>query len=870
MKNKKVLISVISAALVVVIAAAIIIPVALNRGGPKDTLVVMSEELNGLFSPFFATAGPDMDVVGQTQIGMLTTDESGNPAWGEEEAVVTLNYEMTTTTSGDTVHTFVLKNGIKFSDGHPLTMEDVLFNMYVYLDPVYTGSSTMYSTKIKGLQAYRTQRELSGDTDEDAWLTNDANGRAINRRNELLNLYNDLLDRNGEGEVEVDAMREAISQHTVSNGYRLAVTNDTREIQNAELQAELRDMLLDDYNTLLTEFEEELGTDYNSAQSSYVDEPYSNHSEFENPVFCFLYMEGYIEAEWNPDRTDIIEFPNASKYSHITTRDAAIQYVYDDKVTSALNEILLYWASGQTVMNEYVAQAKDVILHEGLGEGRLAFPNISGIVSLGHTTDVHTVTVNGTEYTVAHEYNEYGEPVNADEYAVLQITVKGSDPKAVWNFGFTVAPQHYYTIDRDVDIANNEFGVEWGDFDFMRNELQRPEVVGLPMGAGPYVATDAGDSDSPSNTGFYSNNVVYYKANENFLMGTPKIQHFRYQVVSSNNALAALSEGTVHFVTPQYTNDNYDELTGEMKGQAEIMEAWQLGYGYIGINAGKIPNINLRRAIMAAMDTNRAISYYRTGTATKIAWPMSNVSWAYPRIDDGDGNPANDAMDNNNGHDYTMYPKYQGENAEELEKQDAMEKIRKYMDAAGSYSKSDLSVTFTIAGSNLNEHPIYQVFLNARDLLNECGWDVNIEPDINALTKLSTGSLTVWAAAWGSTIDPDMYQVYHKNSTATSVLAWGYREILASPSTYPTENNILNDLSEVIDDARETTDQTVRTALYRKAMGYVLDLAVEFPVYQRKNLYAYNPNVINSESLPAEVNPYVSPLYRIWEVELVA
>ena len=54
-------------------------------------------------------------------------------------------------------------------------------------------------------------------------------------------------------------------------------------------------------------------------------------------------------------------------------------------------------------------------------------------------------------------------------------------------------------------------------------------------------------------------------------------------------------------------------------------------------------------------------------------------------------------------------------------------------------------------------------------LLEECGWKVNIEPDINALTKLSTGSLAVWAAAWGSTIDPDMYQVYHKNSTATSV-----------------------------------------------------------------------------------------------------
>ena len=112
------------------------------------------------------------------------------------------------------------------------------------------------------------------------------------------------MDLNGTGEVEVDAMREAISQHTVSNGYRLAVTNDTRDIQNAELQAELRDMLLNDYDTLLTEFKEELGNDYNSAQSAYVDEPYSLHAEFKDPIFCFMYTEGYVEVEWNPDRTD--------------------------------------------------------------------------------------------------------------------------------------------------------------------------------------------------------------------------------------------------------------------------------------------------------------------------------------------------------------------------------------------------------------------------------------------------------------------------------------------------------------------------------------------------------------------------------------
>ena len=36
---------------------------------------------------------------------------------------------------------------------------------------------------------------------------------------------------------------------------------------------------------------------------------------------------------------------------------------------------------------------------------------------------------------------------------------------------------------------------------------------------------------------------------------------------------------------------------------------------------------------------------------------------------------------------------------------------------------------------------------------------------------------------------------------------------------------------------------------------------------QRDVLYAYNAKVIKSETLPAEINPYTSPLDKIWEIE---
>ena len=139
--------------------------------------------------------------------------------------------------------------------------------------------------------------------------------------------------------------------------------------------------------------------------------------------------------------------------------------------------------------------------------------------------------------------------------------------------------------------------------------------------------------------------------------------------------------------------------------------------------------------------------------------------------------------------------------------------------------------------------------------------------DTQALTKINTGSLEVWAAAWSSALDPDMYQVYHKDSTATSTLAWGYNYIKTSGSAE--ELSILNDLSDLIDEARETNDKAIRSELYQEAMEQILDLAIELPVYQRSVLYAYNSKVINSASMPveSEMNPYSSPLDRIWEIE---
>ena len=828
-------------------------------GSNADAFVIMTEQLDGLFNPFFYTSAPDGTIVSMTQIGMLSSkyvDGKVEVAYGENEAVVVKDYEIVENDDDTTTYNFVIKNGIKFSDGHPLTMEDVLFNYYVYLDPVYTGSSTLYSTDILGLSEYRTQTVGSASDDSDNLITSQATSRANARINELINLFNSEVKASSTKEVGYDAMKAAITNYSVSNGYKSAISNNPDEVTSKNL--------LEDYEYALKLFKEELETDYVSAQESYIDEPYKSYEEFSDEIFCFMYTEGYVEVEYAEgedgkiDRTKIEKMTPAYP-SSIKSKEDAVNYVYNDKIARELNVILQYWATATTLTTEFTAKAKEVILHENVSDdGKLAVESISGIVSLGHTDAAGTtIKVNGTDYKIASAHNDDGTVANEGEYDVLSITIDGIDPKAIWNFAITVAPQHYYGEGSKVgvDIANNQFGVEFASFDFMTDIIQSTRNIKIPMGAGSYKATNTKNSDTPSESDFYTNNVVYFKANENFNtvgegIENAKIEKIRYQVVSSANAIAALEEGNVHYISPSLTTDNYEKLEDLSSKGVITLTTDQLGYGYVGINAAKVNDINLRKAIMCAMNTSLALDYYRAGTAEQIFWPMSKVSWAYPT-----GASADD-----NGFDYPPL----GVWSEDI----AINNIEKYMQEAGvSAGDSELSVKFTIAGSSLQDHPTYKVFRDAAALLNDMGWDVEVVCDTQALTKINTGSLEVWAAAWSSALDPDMYQVYHKDSTATSTLAWGYPYLKTSGTAE--EMNILDDLSDLIDEARETNDQDERAELYQEAMEQILDLAIELPVYQRSVLYAYNSKVIDSSSLPAEseMNPYSSPLDRIWEVE---
>ena len=132
------------------------------------TLQVGYSPFNSKFSPFFSETAYDQDAMSMTQIGLLTSDRTGAIILKGIEGE-TVNYNGTDYTyygpadltineneDGTVFYDFKLRDDIKFSDGEPVTIDDVIFSMYVLSDPTYDGSSVFFNQPILGMQEYRS------------------------------------------------------------------------------------------------------------------------------------------------------------------------------------------------------------------------------------------------------------------------------------------------------------------------------------------------------------------------------------------------------------------------------------------------------------------------------------------------------------------------------------------------------------------------------------------------------------------------------------------------------------------------------------------------------------------------------------------
>ena len=741
-----------------------------NGDESKDTpLVVGYSAFNQKFSPFFSETEYDQDVWLMTSLTMLNSDRQGQIIMKGIEGE-THNYNGTDYTyygpadceivqkdDGTVDYNFKMREDLVFSDGEKVTIDDVIFSMYVLCDPTYDGNSTLYAAPIQGMAAYR------------AGMTTLAKALAAAGRDNADFTYwteeqqTKFWDNFDKGLVP---FAEGIVAACVEGGM-----NTEGDIAGAAANWGFDGLAAD---ATIQDFAMAIGNQYG---------------------WVFSAMEK--------------EVGNSDALSTMMDAD-----VYNDYPTT------------------------------GVKTGESA-DSITGIKKTG-------------------------------DYS-MTVTLDKVDATAIYQLGVTIAPLHYYGDPAQFDAENNKFGFPKGDLSSVRAKTTEP------MGAGPYKFLK------------YEDGVVYFEANENYFLGAPKTKYLNFQqCMSDDDKLNGVITGTIDITDPIFSNDTVDAITKANNGsgvdgdKVTTDTVDNLGYGYLGMSAacvnvggepGSDASKNLRKAFATIFSVYRdvAIESYYGERASVINYPISNTSWAAPQPTD-DGYKVAFSVDVNGNDIYTS-----GMSADERYAA-ALQAALGYFEAAG-YTVTDGKLTAAPAGAELEyelqipadgsgDHPSFMMVSEAKKALETIGMNLIIT-DLSDSSGLWTGidahQVDMWCAAWGATVDPDMYQIYYsdvancKGDLGTGKNPFGGAAQGGSNKMYCIADPELDNL---IMTARESLDQSYRKTMYKACLDIVVDWAVEVPVYQRQNAIIFSTERVNMSTVTPDITTFYKWYSEIQNIEL--
>ena len=138
---------------VLIVSIMVLSSCAFEKTQRKDTLYVGSKMHNGLYNPLYAVTSYDKDVCNLIYEGLVVESPDGFNLVNERLV------ESLDVSEDGLDFTFTIRDGVKFSDGKPLTAEDVVFTYQTLADPSSTATRHGYIAVLKGGSEY-----MKGDT----------------------------------------------------------------------------------------------------------------------------------------------------------------------------------------------------------------------------------------------------------------------------------------------------------------------------------------------------------------------------------------------------------------------------------------------------------------------------------------------------------------------------------------------------------------------------------------------------------------------------------------------------------------------------------------------------------------------------------
>lgn len=118
-----------------------------------DTIIVGLTDPSGSFTPYFAQSGYDGNVTSLLFAPLVSVNEKGLPS-----ADLAEKYDIS---ADQLTYTFHLRPDSKFSDGSPLTADDVAFTWTLLHDKSYDGDFDITEAHVKGGEAYKEGKASS-------------------------------------------------------------------------------------------------------------------------------------------------------------------------------------------------------------------------------------------------------------------------------------------------------------------------------------------------------------------------------------------------------------------------------------------------------------------------------------------------------------------------------------------------------------------------------------------------------------------------------------------------------------------------------------------------------------------------------------
>lgn len=337
-----------------------------------------------------------------------------------------------------------------------------------------------------------------------------------------------------------------------------------------------------------------------------------------------------------------------------------------------------------------------------------------------------------------------------------------------------------------------------------------------PMGSGPYQWVG------------YENNVVTVKKFDDYFLGTPKIENIKYQVIDEEQKVNAVISGDIDITDPSASLEIMKELE---ENEIEYSLVGNPGYGYIAISAKRVPDKNVREGLMHLMTREQAIKTYYGELGQVIQRPMTPTLAEYP----------------------TDAKEYWG-----YDKAKALEcfKAAGYEQVDGKLVKDGKQLSVEVGISSAASHPSTPILTQMKSDMDELGAELVVS-DLDGsilMNRQQNDDIDMWVLAWGNATDCDLTQMFGSEYTKAG----------GSNRTWVQDPEVDALLKQVT----QTLDLEERKELVAKELDKIMSWATYMPVYQRKNLFIYNSNTVNTDTIPENTSTYYNYVNEIHLLEL--